>query len=109
MCTQRRGAFLLSVMRTQNKAGISLPPDLADNFPTSLVSAIAHLQVAREMLDQQSVELQYLSAAMQERIRDQITELLGEITNIDDSCCEMLFDIFATTIDGLPLRKSLLL
>lgn len=96
-------------MPTQNKAGISLPKDLADNFPTSLMSAIAHLQVAREMLDQQSIELQHLSRPMQSRIRDRITELLGEITNIDDQCCEMLFDIFATTVEGLPLRKSLLL
>lgn len=96
-------------MRTQNKAGISLPKDLADNFPTSLVSAIAHLQVAHEMLDYQSVELQHLSDPMRDRIHGRITSIMGDLTLINDECCEMLFDIFAKTIEGLPLRKSLML
>lgn len=96
-------------MQSQNYAGITLPQDLADNFPTSLMSAIAHLQVAHEMLDQQSIELQHLSKPMRERIQGEITSLLGDITLINDECCEMLFDIFATTVEGLPLRKSLLL
>ncbi len=96
-------------MQSQNNAGITLPQDLADNFPTSLVSAIAHLQVAHEMLDQQSVELQHLSDPMRDRIHGRITSIMGDLTLINDECCEMLFDIFAKTIEGLPLRKSLML
>lgn len=95
-------------MRNQNHAGITLPQDLADNFPTSLVSAIAHLQVAREMLDYQSVELQHLPQAFRTKVCDHINVLMGDITCINDECCEMLFDIFAKSVEGLPLRKSLL-
>jgi len=95
-------------MHNQNKAGISLPQDLADRFPASLIAAIAHLQVAREMLDYQATELQHLPQAFRKKVCDHINVLMGDITCINDECCEMLFDIFAKSVEGLPLRKSLL-
>jgi len=46
---------------------------------------------------------------MRDRIYGRITSIMGDLNLINDECCEMLFDIFAKTIEGLPLRKSLML
>ena len=97
-------------MPTQNNAGIVLPQDLADHFPTSLMSAIAHIQVARDWLHTQKDELDHLPAKQKKSFRSQITTYMLDINELDDRLCELLFDIFACGMEGLPkFPKSILL
>ncbi len=97
-------------MRTQNKAGISLPQDLADNFPTSLMSAIAHLQVARDWLqDQKDHGLGHLPKEQRKDFTGQIIDRILDINDLDDKLCELLFDIFASQTEGLPHFQNIVL
>ncbi len=97
-------------MLHQNKAGISLPKDLADNFPTSLMSAIAHLQVARDWLqDQKDHGLGHLPKEQRKAFAGQIIDRILDINDLDDQLCELLFDIFASQTEGLPHFQNIVL
>lgn len=97
-------------MQHQNKAGISLPPDLAENFPTPLICAIAHIQVARQWLQVQGQDLDYLPEKQRDNFQRDLIERVMEINELDNLCADMLFELFTYRIEGLPhLPKDIVL
>ncbi len=85
-------------MSYTEKAGTSLPterPNVDD-----ILSAIAHLQVAHTKLDSQRTHyIKHLPEKERNRMYDRLGEVMGDVMEQYDACCDILFQILRPTID----------
>lgn len=82
-------------MRTQNKAGISLPPSRPN--VDALLYAIAYLQLAWEGLDQQKVDL---PDSMTGRFWPVLDDTANSVMDDYDRCCTLLARILCPDLSS---------
>lgn len=74
---------------TDEKAGTSLPP--RPNVD-ALISAIAHLEAAHRELDaQRTHHIKHLPEKARNRMYDRLGEVMQEVMEQYDNCCDILF------------------
>lgn len=83
---------------TEKKAGTSLPSDRPK--VDDILSAIAHLQVAYTKLDSQRTHhIKHLPGKERDRMYDRLGEVMGDIWEQYENCCDILFQIQRPSID----------